>query len=75
MQGFTDSSFSSYKDCKFSSVWFKFLFHNTCCYLQSEDGVPAVLLHAYNIGDVEPLFAGSYSREYFMLTVINLLDQ
>jgi len=34
-----------------------------------------VLLHVYNTGDVEPLFAGSYCSEYFMLTVINLLDQ
>lgn len=47
------------------------LFHNTCCKLQNEDGLPAVLLHVYDTGDVEPLFAG----EYFMLTVINLLDQ
>jgi hypothetical protein len=42
---------------------------------QSEAGLTAVLLHVYNTGDVEPLFAGSYSIEYFMLTVINLLDQ
>jgi len=42
---------------------------------QSEDGLPAVLLHVYNTGDVEPLSVGSYSSEYFMLTVINLLDQ
>jgi hypothetical protein len=42
---------------------------------QNEDGLPAVLLHVYDTGDVEPLFAGSYSSEYFMLTVINPLNQ
>jgi hypothetical protein len=31
VQEFAESSFSSYKDFEFSSVWFKFLFHNTCC--------------------------------------------
>lgn len=42
---------------------------------QNEGGLPAVLLHVYDTGDVEQLFAGSYSSEYVMLTVINLLDQ
>jgi len=37
--------------------------------------LPAVLLHVYNTGNVEPLFAGYYSSEYFVLIVVNLLDQ
>jgi hypothetical protein len=66
VQDFADSSFCSYKDFK----CFKVLFNNTCKQ-QNEDGLPAVLLHVCDTGDVEPLFAG----EYCMLTVINLLDQ